>query len=402
MSKKSLKILLTSRHSRVQSGSTHQLYLLAKELVKRGHQVYASFKKEPGESLHPSFQPLVDIGVKLELFRFTKLKYKHTLPELLRLKSFLWQEQFDVVNTFGGTDLSNIIAAIPGVFIPVLIAYRGLAEPLDFFNSIKYRLPLVKKVIANSEAVKRIMMKSGKIPEKKIAVIYGGFDLDKFKPDIGGEKIRREFGIPESAPVVIIIAHLKFWHEHRKGGFYFVQACEKVLKQRQDTRFLLVGKVDREKFEEIASPALKRASILTGYRTDIPELLSASDLVVNASLSEGLAGVIREGMAMAKPVVATDIDGTPELVKPNETGILVPPKNPDELARAILTIVNNPGLGRAMGAQGRKIVEQLCDNQKRVDQYERIYFEEYEKATRVRHTLLHWKYWRVNSYKEQE
>jgi len=396
MRKKPLKILLTTRHSRLQSGSTHQLYLLARELKNRGHQVSVLFKGERGQPLHPSLHPLAELGLKVDLARFHKLKYWHTIPELLWLRRLLLAEQFDLVNTFSGTDLSNLIVAGAGIFIPVLIAYRGLAEPLDRFNSIKYRLPKVRKVIANSQAVKKAMIRTGNLQPDKIEVVYGGFDQEKFQPEIDRNLIRAEFGIPESAPVVILIAHFKFNPEHRKGGYYFLQAGEKVLAQRPDTKFLLVGKADQDGFHEAASPALRRATIFTGFRTDIPELIAGSDLLVSASLREGMAGVIRESLAIARPVVATEIDGTPELVKTDQTGILVPAKNPEALARGILELINHPEKGREMGIQGRKLVEDLCDNRKRADQYERIYFEEYEKAARVKHTFWHRRYWKRN------
>ncbi len=394
MSKKTFKILLTTRHKRVHSGSTIQLYLLAKELVKRGHRVQALVNGERGKPLRDSLLPLEQAGVKVEVAQLTKLKYGYTIPELFWLRNFLAREQFDVINTFAGTDLSNLIPASAGMFIPVLVAYRGLATPLDFFNSIKYRLPKLRKIIANSEAVKEIMVRSGQVPPEKITVIYGGFELERFRPEISGSKVRAEFSVPESAPLITIIGHVKFTPEHRKGGYYFWKAAEKVIEQRPDARFLMVGKVDRAKFEQVASARLKAASIITGFRADIPELLAASDVLVNSSMSEGMAGVIRESLAMAKPVVATEIDGTPELVKPGETGILVPPENPEALAQGILELIGDRTRAAEMGRQGRKLVEKLCDNRERVDKYERLYFEEYDKATRVRHTFWRRAYWK--------
>jgi len=387
------KVLLTTHRSRLHSGSTLQLFLLAEELLKRGHRVYALFKGDRGQGPHPSLQPLQDAGVKLDLVKFTIMKYRHTVPELWWLYRYLLREQFDVVNTFGGTDLSHLMISGSGIFIPALIAYRGLAEPLDPFNSIKYRLPKVRKIIANSEAVKKIMMRTGRIPSEKIAVIYGGFDEARFRPEISGAGVRKELGIEDSAAVVLIIAHLKFVLDDRKGGYYFLQAAEKVLEQRPDTRFLLVGKVDRENFAKLASERLKPACIITGFRNDIPELLAASNLLVNSSLSEGMAGVLREALAMARPAVATEIDGTPELVRPGETGLLVPPKNPEALARAILQLLNNRAEAQRMGARGRQLVLELCRNESRVDRYEQIYCEEYERATAKPHSWLHRQYW---------
>jgi len=396
------KVLLTSHHSRVHSGSAMQLLLLAKELLKRGHAVHALFKGHRDAGPHPSLEQLPEIGVKLDLVNFTIMKYKHTIPELYWLWRYLLREQFDVVNCFGGTDLSHIMISATGMFVPVLIAYRGLAEPLDPFNSIKYRMPKVRRIIANSEAVKRVMVKSGRINPGKIAVVYGGFDIDKFKPETEGSLVRKEFGIPASAPVVIIIGHLKFIPEHRKGGYYFALAAEKVLAQRPEAKFLLVGKVDEKKFMEVASERLKQACILTGFRTDVPELIAASDVLINSSLSEGMAGVIREAFAMGKPVVATEIDGTPELVKPGKTGILVPAKDPEALARGILDLINNPSAAKEMGRLGRELALALCRNESRVDKYEQIYFEQYEKATARPHPWLHWKYYRARDGRRRE
>jgi glycosyltransferase involved in cell wall biosynthesis len=392
MSRK-FKILLTTHRSRLHSGSTFQLYLLARELIKRGHCVHALFKGDRSQGPHPSLKPLQDAGVKLELVQFTIMKYKHTIPELWWLHRYLLAGQFDVVNSFGGTDLSHLMISGSGIFIPALIAYRGLAEPLDPLNSIKYRLPKVRKIIANSEAVKQIAARTGHIRPEKIVVIYGGFDEARFRPEISGAGVRKEFKIADSAPVAIIIAHLKFNKEHRKGGYYFLQAAEKVLEQRPDSRFLLVGKVDRDGFVRNASERLKQACILTGFRNDIPELLAASNLLVNASLSEGMAGVLREALAMAKPVVATEIDGTPELVRHGETGLLVPPRDPEAMARAVIQLFNHRAEADSMGARGRQLVLELCRNQPRVDRYEQIYQEEYERATAKPHPWLHRRFW---------
>ena len=83
MDRKRLKILLSNHHKSMSTGSAFQLYLLAKELVARGHKVYALFKGERGTPLHPSLQKLIDLGVKVDRVRYQKLKYWHTIPELV-------------------------------------------------------------------------------------------------------------------------------------------------------------------------------------------------------------------------------------------------------------------------------------------------------------------------------
>ena len=95
-----------------------------------------------------------------------------------------------------------------------------------------------------------------------------------------------------------------------------------------------------------------------GHRHDIPEILAGSDLVVDASYAGlGLTGSLREALAVETPVIGTNLEGIPELIADGETGLLVPPRNPEALAQAILRIVENPTRAKAMARAGRKRVE---------------------------------------------
>jgi len=108
--------------------------------------------------------------------------------------------------------------------------------------------------------------------------------------------------------------------------------------------------------------------IFTGFRTDIPELLAAMDLTVCSSIrGEGLTGTIRESLAMRVPVITTDVGGNRELVRDDETGYVVPAKDSSVMAERILSLLRNPGRRREMGFAGRKLVEEIADNKKRVD-----------------------------------
>ena len=188
--------------------------------------------------------------------------------------------------------------------VPALICIRGMAVPLDIFNSIKYRLPQVKKIIAVSEAIKRAMEESGWVNPEKITVVYPGLELDQFRLDIDRNAVRKSLGIAEDAPVVIIIdGYFKFTPENNKGGYFFVKAAEKIIAQKPEARFLIVGGSSVDRFNQLASPAVKAATILTQHRSDVPELLAASDVLVCASFMEGLGMVCAEALAMKKPVV---------------------------------------------------------------------------------------------------
>ena len=390
MAKKSLKILLTSHHRGIYSGSTRQLYLLAQELVRRGHQVKALFRTERGKQDDPSLQRLRDIGVEVFTVDLVRIKTRNMfrwapiISSIRQVRKILLQEKFDLVNTHSGTDLDYLLLSSIGIDLPVLIAYRGMAVPLDPLNFIKYHFPRINRIIVISQAIKKIMIKSGLVREDKFKVIYGGVDLNRFRPGIDPGPIQKEFNLPQSVPVVIFIGSFVPRPNHTKGGYWLMKAMEQVLSKIPQVKLLVVGGADKNLFYRLASPQLQQATIFTGFREDVPELISASNLLVNCSLSEGLAGVIREALACAKPVVATAVGGNPELALNGETGILVPPKDPEALAQAIIKLLTNPELSRKFGEKGRELVEKLCSNERRVDQFEEVYFQEYEKWLRSR------------------
>ena len=111
----------------------------------------------------------------------------------------------------------------------------------------------------------------------------------------------------------------------------------------------------------------------TGERNDVPELLSVIDVLVSSSLYEGLSNAILEGMAAAKPIVATAIAGNPELVLHEQTGFLVPPGQPECLAGAIIGLLDDRVLRKQMGYAGRKRVEELFQMDKMVHNTEKLY-----------------------------
>lgn len=375
-----LKILLSNPHLGIGTGSGVQLYQLARELVRRGHSVSAMFKRKvhtpPG--LPPTLNKLQDAGVRVLQFPFAKLKYRFTLPSLRELGRFLAAERFDLIHTFAGMDLDFFYLLSCLQPVGVLIANRGVSSPLDRFNRIKYRSRRVSRIIAVSESVKQVLVKSGRIPPEKIVVCYGSTDLTVFDPDrIDGAEVRHELGLPLSAPVIGAIGAIRFQPGHFKGGMDLLAAARIILARHPETRFLLVGSIDRDKFaREAGRLGIAPSFVLTGFREDVPRMLAACDFTVCASVrDEGLTGTVRESLAMKRPVVSTDVGGNRELVIEGQTGLLVPPGEVDALARAALRLLADPALRNAMGEAGRKKVEECCSLPARVDRIENLYYE---------------------------
>ncbi len=113
----------------------------------------------------------------------------------------------------------------------------------------------------------------------------------------------------------------------------------------------------------------------------MPEILAGSDLVVDASYAGlGLTGSVREALAVETPVIATDLEGMPELIADGETGLLVPPRNPEAMAQAILRVLENPARAQAMARAGRKRVESSFSLEAKLDRTEALYRRLLERA----------------------
>jgi len=180
------------------------------------------------------------------------------------------------------------------------------------------------------------------------------------------------FPIPADAPVVGIIANL----HPIKGHKVFLTAAASVLQTYPQTVFLIVGrdigiKSELEAFAQELH--IRDAVMFTGERDDIPEILSILDIQVSSSFSESFSNVILEGMAAGKPVVATEVGGTPELVVPEQTGLLVPAGNPQCLAEAMMRLLGDQALRVQMGHAGRRRIELLFRIEQTVQQLEGFY-----------------------------
>ncbi|PON18640.1 hypothetical protein C2W62_06950 [Candidatus Entotheonella serta] len=232
----------------------------------------------------------------------------------------------------------------------------------------------VSHIIAVSRATACFLIEHKRIPAKKITVIPNGRDLQSFQPGCrASSAIRKRFHIPASAPVLGVIGRL----EAQKGHQYLLQALPQICAAFPDTRLLLVG--EGSLYGALQGQAkdlgLHDHVIFAQFQRDIPAFLEAMDIVVLPSLHEGLPLTAIEASAMAKPVVATEVDGIPEVVRDGTTGVLVPPAAPEALAQAVLTLLQRPDLTFQYGAAAHAWVRQQFDIQRQVGETERLYLE---------------------------
>jgi glycosyltransferase involved in cell wall biosynthesis len=213
--------------------------------------------------------------------------------------------------------------------------------------------------------------------------IYSFFDhfsekfVDRFLvvSDVLKDKMIRGHGIP--AEKVIRIYNV-VW---QKGLEHLVQAMPKVLNQFPQTKVLIAGEGPLKDELEALAQKLKVGEhiIFANFRKDIREILSAINILIVPSLLEGFPMITLEGMAMAKPIIATGIDGIREQIVDGESGILIPPKDPDAIAKAIVRLSTEKDFSQNLGLEGRRRVEKEFTVEKMVYETEKVYESLYEQ-----------------------
>jgi len=252
-----------------------------------------------------------------------------------------------------------------------LVLNRGVSFRVPRARRLGYTSRRVHAIVAVCESIKRDLVATG-VPAQKIEVIYSGTDLERFHPGLDGQPIRRELGL---APEHFLITQIgvRSW----RGWRDVLDAMARLAPDTPHARLLFVG-APPPRVAELGGYARKigldgRVLVL-GHREDVPRILTASDVVVDASYAgAGLTGSIREALACERPVVATNLAGMPELVVDGETGLLVPPRDPDALARALGRVIENPTWAQAMARAGCKRVDAHFSLRAKLDATEALY-----------------------------
>ncbi len=353
------------------TGAAIQLRELAGGLAARGHHVVVASRPSSvwTEKCREAGLPYCALPMRAEVDL-------RSIPGLARI---LRRHRIQVVHCHKGK--ARTLAMLTGLFvkIPALILNRGVSFPLDPFNRLGYTTRRVTAIVAVSESIKRGLVAQG-VPEHKIEVIYSGTDTNRFHPAVDGSAIRQELGL---APDEFLITQvgIRSW----KGNDDVLEAMVTVAARAPRARLLLVGaneakaKILREK---AAARRLAGTVSILPFREDIPEILAASDCCVDASYAGlGLTGTLREALAVETPVIGTDIEGNPELILDGETGLLIPPRNPEALAQAILRVIENAVWAKETARAGRQRVETLFSTRAKVERTEALYNRLLTKAS---------------------
>jgi len=326
------------------NGAVIHCLQLSQELARRGHEV--SVVCRPGAWIQRQLAggPVEVIPSDLHRWPF---------DELSRVAGIIRQRNVEVVHThmsrahFFGV-LLRWFAGVPSV----ATAHNRLLQVHWMFND---------HVIAVSEATRRFQHRINLVRGSRLTTIPNFID-DRRAASLPPDRraaVRAQFGADEASLLLGVVGAVI----PRKGQVYLVQALPKILAACPGTRLVLVGTTEftPDYVREVRAVAdrLGVASriIWTGHRDDAAEILAALDLFVLPSLEESLPLTILEAMATGLPVVATAVSGIPEVVRPNETGILVPPRKSNALADAILVLLADAERRRQFGEAGQRAVK---------------------------------------------
>jgi glycosyltransferase involved in cell wall biosynthesis len=259
-----------------------------------------------------------------------------------------------------------------GSYLPIETLYR-------IVNSLS------TKIVAVSEDVRQFL--SRYISTDTIEVIYNGMDFHesdalRARPS----SLKSEFNL-DGKNIVMLVGRIA----SVKGIDDYIEAAKMVLEKRSNVAFLAVGSSDDEELSSrlkhrVRSLDLTDSIIFTGKRSDIPEILHEADVFVCSSRTEGLPYSCLEAMSASKPIVTTKCGGPEEMVINGETGFHVPVNRPEEIARSVISLIDNPALMKQMGEKSRECAEHKFSAEIFARKFEDLYLRILGSNTEDKHS----------------
>jgi len=215
--------------------------------------------------------------------------------------------------------------------------------------------------------------------------IQNGTDLSRFNPaHVPPPGLRAEFGIGRVDPVMLVAARL----EPQKGHRVLLDAMPEVLREFPNARLFCVGDgVLREELEAQRKQLHLEENVhFLGFRSDVTDWLALCDFTILPSFYEGLPLVAVESLAAGRTMVATAVDGTPEVIINGRTGITVPPGDPQALSAAIGSLLRSPELRQRLAQQGRSHVLERFSQERQVRETADFYLEKLHRTPSAVHS----------------
>lgn len=235
---------------------------------------------------------------------------------------------------------------------------------------------LARKIVFVSQTTREVFLRLAGDGYAKSLVIYNGVDAATFVPGTGVSRVRDQWGADLKTAVLLQVGSIAA----HKGQLIFLKALSLLQQEIPGVRFLgiFAGQMGDSDYSQkfaltISDKSLNTVVKFLGFRRDMTDILNAADILVVPSLEDSLPWVVLEAMSLGKPVIASDLGGIREMVGPGQTGLLVPPGNPGQLARALALLINAPETREKMGIQGKARVRKEFTEAQYLHKFEQLY-----------------------------
>jgi glycosyltransferase involved in cell wall biosynthesis len=345
-------------------GQELRILLEMEALVERG--IHSVLVARPGT-------PILAEAARRHLTAYAcPMRYYLQPSSLWQLAGLVRKHRIQVVNAHNSKD-AWCIAPVARAFGLGIIRARHIANPVrpSWANRLMYG-PLCDRVVTTSQSIQKHLVDRG-TPEEKIFSIPTGVDIARFESALPGT-LRSDLGIPPHVPLIGQVAVVR----GDKGPTTFVKAAQRAIELGSNAWFVLVGtgpaKPDVERVLALGGHADRIK--LAGFRQDIPQILADLQIfVLAANADEGVPQAILQAHAARRPVITTDRGGINEVAIANETALVVPPKDSEALAQAILRLQNNQALAGQLADGGYQLVHYQYRQDLMLDKMESLYRE---------------------------
>jgi len=367
--KKKIKVLQAIRQGQVGGGESHILSLVKHIDKDRFEPVVLSFTD--GQMI----TELNNCGIENfvipseKAFDFAKWK---------KVKKLMQEKRIDLVHIHGTRATSNIYWAAKNLGLPVIYTIHGWSFHDDQSLLVKKARIFFEKWITRKTdcniSVSASNQKTGQknISRFKSTVVYNGIDLKKFDPEnIKRKSLRNELNISADSLVVSFIGRMTL----QKNPLGLIRAFKKVIIAEPNAILLMVGDGDlkKEAMDLSKNIGVGKSVVFEDFRTDVADILFSSDAYCLPSLWEGFPIGLLEAMAMSKPVIATQVDGSREIIQHKKNGLLIEPKNEEMLVEAMLELIRNKNLRSELGKEARQTITENFDVCKMTKKIEGLY-----------------------------
>jgi glycosyltransferase involved in cell wall biosynthesis len=353
-------------------------------LSKTGHSVIFACAAPPEGAPESIVATAQQAGITpLTSFSLNKhFNITDNVSDILRLRTFLKKEKFDLIHTHLTNDhfLAGAAAGLIKQKIPVIrTCYEGQGLKPNWKNRLLLAA-MTDGLITISELARGQIIKAYSLPENKVWKVHVPVDLEKFDSTLI-KNIRAQYRLTDVDIVGGIVARVQ---KHRRFGV-LLAALEMVLREVPQLKFMIIGRGTH--IEEIAvKPSMKLGIrpnlIFTGYKgEDYRETFACLNFKVFLMPgSDGSCRAVREAMALGIPVIAARRGMLPEIIENNREGLVID-DSPENLADAMMTLIENPGIRQAMGQNARQKAREEFDLIKQTKKIAAIYEEVLQRQT---------------------